>query len=66
LGAGVRVSRGQARAHGLIGDAGWQDVGHAFTVTGEAEEVALLCELRAEKGEAWFDVASLKLHRTEP
>lgn len=63
LGAGVRVSRGPPRAHGLTGDAGWQEVEHPFTVAGEVEEVVLLCELRAEKGEAWFDVNWLKLRK---
>jgi hypothetical protein len=32
-------------------------------VPADTDEVVLLCELRAEKGEAWFDLGSLKLRR---
>ncbi len=63
VGAGIRQSQRQPRKHGFIGDKEWQKVEYEFTVPDESEEVALLCELRAEKGEAWFDLGSLKLRK---
>ena len=51
VGAGIRQSQKQARKQ------------QEFTVTAEDEETVLLCELRAEKGEAWFDLDSMKLRR---
>ena len=66
LGAGIRQSNPrQTRKHGLLGDHDWQTVEYEFVVPGESEpvEVDLLCELRAEKGEAWFDLGSLVLKR---
>jgi hypothetical protein len=62
-GAGIRQSQHLVRKHGLIGDSDWQTVEYDFDVTEESGDVVLLCELRAEKGEAWFDLASLKLRR---
>jgi hypothetical protein len=62
-GAGIRQSQQQPRKHGLVGDNDWQTVEYEFEVTEDAGDVTLLCELRAEKGEAWFDLASLKLRR---
>jgi len=66
VGAGIRHSKGLAREHGLKGDHDWQKVEHEFTVADESGEVTLLCELRAEKGEAWFDLNSLKLRQRPP
>jgi len=63
VGAGLRQSQRQARRHGFAGDNDWQKAEQEFTVTAEDEETVLLCELRAEKGEAWFDLDSLKLRR---
>ena len=63
VGAGIRQSQKQPRKHALIGDHDWQKVEYEFTVSGETDEVPLLCELRAEKGEAWFDLGSLKLRK---
>jgi hypothetical protein len=62
-GAGIRQSQQQPRKHGLVGDNDWQAVEYDFEVTEDSGDVTLLCELRAEKGEAWFDLASLKLRR---
>jgi hypothetical protein len=62
-GAGIRRSQHQPRKHGLVGDNDWQHIEYEFDVAEESDDVVLLCELRAEKGEAWFDLASLKLRR---
>ncbi|MBK7998250.1 MAG: CotH kinase family protein [Verrucomicrobia bacterium] len=66
VGAGLRQSQRQSRKHGFIGDNDWQIATHEFAVTAEDEETVILCELRAEKGEAWFDLGSLKLKRSKP
>jgi spore coat protein H len=64
VGAGLRQSSSrQPRKHGLAGDSDWQTVEYEFVVPSEAEEVSLLCELRGEKGEAWFDLSSLMVKR---
>jgi hypothetical protein len=63
VGAGLRHARApKARANGVVGDTPWQKLEYEFVLEDE-EEVDLLCELRAEKGEAWFDLASLKLRK---
>lgn len=61
-GAGLRVS-GEKRTQQLLGDAGWTPLTHVFEVPAGGEEKELLCELRACQGEAWFDMASLRLVR---
>ena len=40
----------------------WQLLEHRFTVR-EPGDVQLVCELRAVKGQAWFDLPSLQLVR---
>jgi hypothetical protein len=63
-GAGVRVSGSrQARPNKVIGDTDWQTVEYEFQVEGPSKEVELVCELRATRGEAWFDFASLRLKK---
>jgi hypothetical protein len=64
-GAGVRISGTQkARTHGLVADREWTPITFDFSVTPDRSgEVDLLCELRASKGEAWFDLDSLTLTR---
>jgi hypothetical protein len=59
-GAGLRVSQGK-RENKLEGDMPWTRVGHTFT--NQFDEVELVCELRAMKGEVWFDTDSLRLVR---
>jgi spore coat protein H len=63
IGAGIRQSQQQPRNHSFVGDNGWQLAQHELTVAGDSEEVTLLCELRGEQGEVWFDLSSLKLRR---
>ena len=61
-GAGLRISKGLMPPK-LTGTSDWQDFKYEFRVEDDATEVELLCELKASKGEAWFDPASLRLLR---
>ncbi len=63
-GAGIRVSQ-DPRTNQALGDLDWQTVSHEINVTGELGEPELVCELRAAKGEVWFDLESLRLVRKE-
>ncbi len=61
-GAGIRISGSQTpRPNKLTGDAPWQTLSYEFDVMAPNDEVVLVCELRASRGEAWFDLESLKL-----
>ena len=62
-GAGIRISQfSKARANQLSGNADWTQLEFDFPVlAGGTGEVDLLCELRASKGEVWFDLNSLSL-----
>ena len=62
-GAGVRISQfSKPRVNELSGDADWTQLEFDFPVApGGTGEVDLLCELRARKGEVWFDLNSLSL-----
>ena len=60
FGAGLRVSGGK-RDHKIEGDAAWTHV--RYSLTNELDELELVCELRATKGEASFDESSLRLVR---
>jgi hypothetical protein len=62
-GAGVRIG-GKLREGGdLLGSSDWKELTAGFVVVGGPEWVECKCELLAERGEAWFDLASLKLER---
>jgi spore coat protein H len=58
-GAGLRIS-GSRRPNRVTGDSEWKTVSFDFGL-GEVREVELVCELTAFRGEAWFDLSSLKL-----
>ncbi len=61
-GAGIRISGSQTpRPNKLTGDAAWQSLAYEFDVALPMDEVQLVCELRASKGDVWFDAESLKL-----
>lgn len=65
-GAGIRISGSQEpRPNQLGGDAAWTALAYEFSVTPGVEEIELVCELRASKGEVWFDAGSFKLVRKE-
>jgi len=63
-GAGLRISQ-QIRTNSLAGDCDWSPLTFQFEAAKPDDEVELICELRAEKGEVWFDLDSLKLVREE-
>jgi len=61
-GAGLRVSVARlTKPHQLSGTSPKAPLAVEFTTTKPAEEVELICELRASKGEAWFETDSLRL-----
>src|SRR5262249_49246267 len=63
-GAGLRISgTAQPRANRLAGDSPWKRLDFEFDVAPPMESVELVCELRATRGEAWFDAGSLVLVR---
>jgi hypothetical protein len=65
-GAGLRISGTERqRANSASGDNDWKDLQFDFPVSGQ-DEIVLIAELRATKGEAWFDAKSLKLVRLMP
>ena len=59
-GAGLRIS-GSTRTglNGLKGSSQWQKLAYEFDATGA--DVVLVAELRAPKGEAWFQAESFQL-----
>jgi spore coat protein H len=64
LGAGLRLSGDKQRPNKLEGDAPWTRLQHSIANTNgvdEAKEVVIVCELRAIKGEVWFDEDSLRI-----
>jgi len=62
-GAGLRVA-GQARqSEDLVGTSAWRVLSSEFEVGEGFPEIEFICELRASKGEAWFDCASLRVVR---
>ncbi len=61
-GAGLRISGGKRR-NKLTGDADWTALEDEFVVEIDGDEVELVCELRANRGEVWFDAPSLRLLR---
>ena len=63
-GAGLRRSGAKA-AKQLLGDAGWGSLEYTFEVRENGSVVDLLCELRGEQGEVWFDADSLRLVRVK-
>ena len=63
-GAGIRISGStQPRRNSIAGDSGWTRLQYDFEVQGATSEVTLICESRANRGEVWFDVSSLKLEK---
>jgi hypothetical protein len=50
----------------LNGDNEWTEVSYAFELRQPIADLEILCELRAQKGVAWFDVSSLQITRTGP
>jgi len=63
-GADLRISGGTPQQQ-LRGDTDWTKVSFEFEVPEPEGDVELVCELKGTRGEAWFDVNSLKLRRLE-
>jgi hypothetical protein len=47
----------------VVGDSGWQKLEYEFKIAEDSEEPWFICELRASKGEAWFELGSLRLRK---
>jgi spore coat protein H len=60
LGLGIRVS-GAKRSAGVKGTTAWQKLAYDFESTGA--DVVLVAELRAAKGEAWFQAETFQIVR---
>ncbi len=60
IGAGLRIS-GDKRQNKLVGDTAWTHLQYGINIEGAPREVELVCELRANKGEVFFDADSLLL-----
>ena len=66
LGAGIRISKSRVtRTNGFVGDHEWLKVEYEISIEGEVGEPIFVCELRAMKGEVWFDLSSLRVRRVE-
>ncbi len=63
-GAGLRIGGG-ARHNTVTATTDWTPVTHEFELS-EARGVELVAEIRANAGEAWFDLGSLHLTRHDP
>ncbi|HVY68883.1 MAG TPA: CotH kinase family protein [Verrucomicrobiae bacterium] len=63
-GADIRVSGGTAKQR-LSGNSEWKQLTYKFEVQEESSDVELICELKADKGHAWFNPLSLRLRRIE-
>lgn len=62
-GAGLRISGNQTkRENKLIGDSDWQKLSYQFKLD-SPQEVELVCELKAESGEVWFALGSIKINK---
>ena len=61
-GAGLRVS-GRPGTGKVIGSTGWKEVICEFDVAQGIQDIELVCELRAARGEASFEAESLRLVR---
>ena len=66
-GAGLRISGTTIpRQNHVTGSTNWQKLEFDFSIPPALQDVELVCELRAMRGEAWFDPDSLKLLRRSP
>jgi hypothetical protein len=58
----LRVS-GSPQALRLTDAPGWRAVGHTFEVIEPGSDIEFVCEMYGSQGDAWFDLASLKVRR---
>jgi hypothetical protein len=62
-GASLRAMGQPRSAQTLTGDAEWAPLRAEFEVRDPEADIELVCELRAARGEAWFDTQSLRVVR---
>jgi spore coat protein H len=62
-GAGLRVARNPV-VDELSGTQDWQKFSYPFRVADNETETQFICELRASRGEAWFDTSSFQIVRS--
>ena len=62
-GAVLRIGGDRPRSSALLGGSSWSGLTAEFEVGPGGGDVLLLCELRASRGETWFDAGSLRLRR---
>jgi len=62
MGAGIRLSGDKQRVNKLEGDVPWTRLQHSISNAID-QDVVIVCELRATKGEVWFDEDSLRIVR---
>ncbi|HEX5222151.1 MAG TPA: CotH kinase family protein [Verrucomicrobiae bacterium] len=60
-GAGLRIRGAKRQTESFTGDSSWRLLAIDFQVEPPAEEVEFICELRAQGGKAWFELASLRV-----
>jgi len=66
-GAGLRISgRDRFRGNKLSGTSEWKVLAFPFEVSSSTDPIELVCELRANRGEVWFELESLRLVRETP
>lgn len=63
-GATLRILGRPRTAGDMLGNREWEKLEAVFEIAGPEDEVNAVCELRASKGDAWFDLGSLRLVET--
>ena len=63
-GVGLRISQ-QSRTNLMVSDNSWSNLAFQFEAAAPDDEVELVCELRAQQGEVWFDEDSLRIVRVK-
>ena len=62
MGASLRIlAPVQASSSQIGGDSDWQRLQCEFDVNADEAEVEFVCDFRNSRGEAWFDLASLRV-----
>lgn len=63
-GAGLRIS-GLSRSNHVDGTAEWQTIDFEFGIDEDVRDVVFVAELRAKRGQVWFDPESMRLTRLD-
>jgi spore coat protein H len=64
-GPALRIQGGEESSAPVPANSDWRPVTVEFKIQRPGEETTVMCELRAEAGEAWFDRDAFKLSRLE-